>query len=95
MTEEKTEVTPEQKYFDEVLTKFNENPNDETLTEPERVLLDKIRSAQKEMSDLATEFETNNKEVAERQEKGARMAQQLAHLQGRSQGYVDSLLALR
>lgn len=95
MTEEKVVVSPEQEYFNQVLAKFNENPQDEALTEPERVLLEKIKTTQKEMSELATEFETLNKEVAERQERGAQLAQRMAHLQGRSQGYVDSLLALR
>jgi len=88
-------MTPEQAYLQEVLGKFNENPADESLGETEKVLLAKIRTTQQSIADLAKQVEDLNTEIRERQEKGNGLVQQLVHLQGQSQGYVDSLLALK
>jgi len=88
-------VSPEQAYFQEILEKFNTNPEDPSLKDVERVLLGKIQIAQKSISELAKQVEELNSEIRERQEKGNQLVQQLVHLQGQSQGYVDSLLALR
>lgn len=93
--EEARPVSPEQAYFEEVLTKFNTNPEDPSLQDIERVLLAKVQTAQKSISELSKQVENLNTEIRERQEKGSQLVQQLVHLQGQSQGYVDSLLALR
>jgi len=88
-------MSPEQEYLQAVLQKFNENPADETLNDVERALLGKIRNTQKSIADLAKQVEDLNAEIRERQEKGNGLVQQLVHMQGQSQGYVDSLLALK
>jgi t-SNARE complex subunit (syntaxin) len=101
MTEGKQEdtqpkpLTPEQLYFEGILKKFNANPNDTALSEAERVLLSKIKATQTIIADLAKQVEDLNTEIRERQEKGDQLIQQLIHAQGQSQGFVDSLLALR
>lgn len=88
-------LTTEQAYFQEVLEKFNTNPEDPSLQDVERVLLRKIKAAQQSISELAKQVEDLNAEIRERQEKGNQLVQKLVHLQGQSQGFVDSLLALR
>ena len=98
MTEEvkqEQQLTPEQAYLQEVLEKFNTNPEDPSLQDVERVLLEKIRGTQQGISEIAKQIEELNAEIRERQEKGNQLVQQLVHLQGQSQGFVDSLLALR
>ena len=89
------QLSPEQAYLQGVLAKFNENPEDPTLHQAERVLLKKIRDVQQAIAEAAKQVEELNTEIRERQEKGNQVVQQLVHLQGQSQGYVDSLLALR
>ena len=93
--EEAAVVSPDQTYLQGVLKKFNENPEDPALAQAERVLLGKIRDTQKTLADLAKQVEVLNAEIRERQEAGNGLVQQLVHAQGLSQGYVDSLLALR
>jgi len=88
-------VSPEQAYLNDILQKFNINPEDESLKETEKLLLSKIQAVQKAISEASKEIEQLNEEIRERQEKGNGLVQKLVHLQGQSQGYVDSLLALR
>lgn len=93
--QEQRQLTPEQAYLEEILQKFNANPEDPTLGDAERVLLSRIQTVQRNIGDVAKQIEELNGEIRERQEKGNQLVQQLVHLQGQSQGYVDSLLALR
>jgi len=88
-------MTPEQAYLQDILQKFNADPEDPTLQTAEKVLLTKIQTTQQNIADVAKQIEELNNEIRERQEKGNQLVQQLVHLQGQSQGYVDSLLALR
>lgn len=97
MSETKQEpvLTQDQAYLQEVLQKFNTNPEDESLKDVEKVLLGKIRETQEAISKISQEIEDLNTEIRERQEKGNGLVQQLVHLQGQSQGFLDSLLALK
>ena len=88
-------LTTEQVYLQEVLEKFNTNPDDPSLQDVERVLLGKIKVAQKSIAEATKQVEDINAEIRERQERGNVVVQQLVHLRGQSQGLVDSLLALR
>jgi len=92
---EQIQLTPDQAYLQAVLEKFNVNPEDPTLQDVEKILLSRIRDTQHEISQLAQEVEKLNGEICERQEKGNQLVQQLVHKQGQSQGYVESLLALK
>lgn len=84
-----------QTYLEDVLKKFNANPNDPSLDDVEKVLLRRIQEVHIEISNLSKQLEGLNKEIKERQDKGEQLVQQLVHLQGKSQGFVDSLLALK
>lgn len=88
-------VSSGEAYFREILDKFNKDPNDPTLEKAERILLTQIQAAQKSISEIAGQIDTLNEEIKERQQKNETLVQQLIHLQGKSQGFVDSLLALR
>ncbi|KKM23462.1 hypothetical protein LCGC14_1614970 [marine sediment metagenome] len=88
-------LTPDQLYLQGVLQKFNVNPSDPALNETERVILSKVKMTQQSISDLAKQLEDLNAEIRESQEKSNGLVQQLVHAQGLSQGYIDSLLALR
>lgn len=92
---DQVQLTPDQAYLQSILERFNANPEDPTLHDVEKVLLARIREVQQEVSKLTQEVEQLNTEIRERQEKGNALVQQLIHKQGQSQGYLDSLLALR
>lgn len=94
-TKQEPVLTQDQAYLQEVLQKFNTNPEDESLKDVEKVLLGKIRETQEAISKISQEIEDLNTEIRERQEKGNGLVQQLVHLQGQSQGFLDSLLALK
>lgn len=95
MEETKQVMTPEQLYLQGLLDKFNTNPEDPTLQQVERVLLKKLVEVHKNINDLSGQINTLNEEIKEKQQKGNALVQQVTHLQGQSQGYLDSLLALR
>lgn len=77
-----------QVYLESVLAKYNADPNDPSLSVAERVLMGKIALSQKEINDKVTEINELNK-------KAQALTQQVVHLQGQSQGFLDSLLALK
>jgi hypothetical protein len=85
----------QQMYLENILEKFNANPDDPSLGDIEKVLLRKIQEVHIKISNLSKQLEGLNKEIKERQDKGEPLVQQLVHLQGKSQGYIDSLLALK
>lgn len=86
------ELTPDQEYLNSILEKFNADPNDESLSETERVLLQKVMDVEKEVVELSEQFNTLAEEIKAKQEKAN---QQILLKKGQSQGLVDSLLALR
>jgi len=88
-------LSSDQIYLQEILRKFNANPEDPSLQDVERVLLGKIQITQKAYSEMTKQVEDLNSEIRELQEKGNQFVQQLVHLQGQNQGYVDSLFALK
>ena len=81
-------VSEAQTYLQSVLDRFNVNPEDPTLSVAERVLMKKIAEAQKNISEKIQEVNKLNQEAQG-------LTQQVVHLQGHSQGLLDSLLALR
>ena len=81
-------VTEAQKYLQSVLDRFNVNPEDPSLSVAERVLMKKIAEAQKNISEKVQEVNKLNQDAQA-------LTQQIVHLQGHSQGLLDSLLALR
>jgi len=74
--------------IDVELAKFNANPEDPGLSEAERVLMGKIVLVQKDIAEKVNRVNELNKESQE-------LTQQVVHLQGQSQGFLDSLLALK
>lgn len=81
-------VTEAQRYLQSVLDRFNVNPDDPSLSVAERVLMKKIAEAQKNISEKVQKVNELNQEAQG-------LTQQIVHLQGHSQGLLDSLLALR
>lgn len=92
MENKMAELTPDQEYLNSILEKFNADPNDESLSETERVLLQKVMDVEKEVVELSEQFNTLAEEIKAKQEKAN---QQILLKKGQSQGLVDSLLALR
>ena len=92
---EQDQLTSEQLYLKEVLEKFNVNSNDPTLQDVERILLTKIKEDHKLIAEKAQEIDKLNAEICTQQENSKNILQQITHLQGQSQGYVESLLAIR
>lgn len=81
-------VSPSQAYLEAVIAKFNANPHDPELSDAERVLMGKIVATQKDISEKVNRVNELNKE-------SQTLTQQVVHLQGQSQGFLDSLLALK
>ena len=77
-----------QAYLESVVAKFNANPKDPSLSVAERTLMSKIAASQKEISDKVQKLNDLNQEVQQ-------LNQQIVHLQGQSQGFLDSLLVLK
>lgn len=77
-----------QKYIQGVLEKFNVDPDDQELTVAERTLMRKIAETQRSINEKVEKITELNKEAQT-------LNQQVIHLQGQSQAFLDSLLALR
>jgi predicted transcriptional regulator len=77
-----------QVYLESVLARFNANPEDPSLSVAERVLMSKIAASQKEISEKVQKVNELNQEAQQ-------LTQAVVHLQGQSQGFLDSLLALK
>lgn len=90
-----TQMSPEVAYLNDLLKKFNENPDDPSLNPMVKFLLGQIRTSQQEVSDIMKQVETLNNEIRERQSKGEALIQQLNRKQGESQGYINTILAIR
>lgn len=93
--EKQVVLTEEQKYLQSILAKFNDNSADSSLTDIERVLLGKVAVIEKEVNTLVESFNNLNKEISEKQENMNVLNQQLLLKRGKSQGLIESLLALR
>jgi len=78
----------DQKYLQGVLEKFNTNPDSPELSVAERTLMRKIAESQRNINEKVQKINEINKEAQN-------LIQQVVHLQGQSQGFLDSLLALR
>lgn len=80
--------TEAQQYLQGVLDKFNSNPEDPSLSAAERALMRKIADTQRDLNEKVQKINELNQEAQN-------LTQQVVHLQGQSQGFIDSLLALR
>jgi hypothetical protein len=92
---DQNQLTQEQAYLQAILEKFNTDPEDPTLQHAEKILLTKIKEIQQFISERTKEIDALNIEIRERQEKGNAIVQKVVHAQGQSQGYLESLLAVR
>jgi peptidoglycan hydrolase CwlO-like protein len=88
-------LNPNQAYLQDLLNKFNADPNDPTLDDTTKVLLGQVILVQQDVSKFSKQIEDLNAEIKERQDKGNQLLQQVIHKQGESQGYVNALLKLR
>jgi hypothetical protein len=98
MTEEQqtsNNLNPDQAYLQDLLNKFNANPNDPTLDDTVKILLGQVIAVQQDVSSVSKQIEDLNAEIKERQDKGNQLLQKIIHKQGESQGYVTALLKLR
>lgn len=93
--EQKQQLTPEQEYMLGVLNKFNANPEDPTLSNAEKVLMGRILSAKQMVASLTKQMEDLNTTITKCQNDKNILMQQLLFAEGQSQGYEDSLLALK
>jgi len=84
-----------QVYFKELVDKFNKDHNDPTFTHAEKFLLTRIMEVGKAVSELEEKIKKLNEEANEKMSQVNELTKQAINLQGRSQGYTDSLLSLR
>jgi len=84
-----------QEYLKDILEKFNANNSDSTLSDAERLLLQKTVGVEKEINNLSQEFVKLNNEIKEKQDQMNQLNQKIVLKRGQSQGFVESLLVLR
>jgi len=89
------QLTPEQQYLQDLLNKFNANPDDLELSKAQRTLLRQVQSVTKELSETLVKADEVAKEIQDRQNTLGGLNQQSLLKRGQSQGLVDALLALR
>lgn len=90
-----SDINEKNSYLNDILKKFNDNPEDPSLDKVAYILLTQIREVQEKITELSAEISKINEEILERQKKGESIIQQITHKQGESQGYVNALLKLR
>lgn len=93
--EQTAPLSPEQKYLQGILAKFNANAEDASLSTAEKLLLQRVVVVEKEVNDLAQKFVELSEEVKKKQDEMNSLNQQIILRRGQSQGLVESLLALR
>ena len=82
-------------YLQEVFDKFNADPFDESLKDFERLLMNKFQEVQEAIAKSSKEIDGVNEDINKLQDKGNSLVKRITHLRGQSQGFLDSLLALR
>lgn len=89
------ELSPDNKYLQELLNKYGANQSDESLTAVQRTLLAQVQTLTKDVGSITSQAEELSKEITERQNTIMQLNQQVLHKRGQSQGLIDALLALR
>lgn len=82
-------------YIEDVLKKFNENPEDESLTDAEKTLLGQVREVEKTVSEMAERINNLENEIGERRNKIAELSSNLLFAKGMSRGLTDALNLLK
>lgn len=81
MTESNIKNEEDKRYIDSIITKFNANKDDQTLSVSEKTLLNKILETENNIADA-------NKEMVELKAK-------LSHLQSQALAFIDAIICLR
>lgn len=75
--------------------KYNADPNDASFSPAQKALLDQLKAVQTEAVEINKQIEQINKEIKEKQEKGAELLQQSLFKQGQNQGLLDALMSVK
>jgi translation initiation factor 2B subunit (eIF-2B alpha/beta/delta family) len=82
-------------YINQLLEKYNVDPDDETFTIAERVLLKKIVKVEQTATDIIEQIKDVEKEINETQQKLTTLNSNLLHTKGQSKGLLEALLSLK
>jgi len=84
-----------QEYLQELVAKYNANPNDETLSEVEKVLLAKVAEAEKNLNTLVQQATELEKEINSKSQSLADLRATMVREKGKSDAFVEALVALK
>lgn len=93
--EEQAQPNPKQVYLQAVLDKYKENPQDETLSQAERVLLQQAFAKEQRIGELLQQSESIKQEIETKHKQLQLLDQQVVFERGQMTGMVESLLALK
>jgi len=82
-------------YIQELIKKFNEDPEDSTILAHEKVILAKVYETEGQKQQLVDEAEELAKEAEEKFKELELKKQQIAHLATRSGAFIDSIIAMK
>lgn len=84
-----------QEYLKDLVTKYNANPNDATITDNERLFLGKIQEVEKKIGGFMQQIEAIEKEMNQKTQQMVELRSLIMKERGRSDAFVESILALR
>lgn len=84
-----------QEYLKDLVSKYNANPSDPTITDNERLFLSKIQEAEKKVAGFMQQIEGIEKEINQRTQQLVELRGQILKERGRSDAFVESILSLR
>jgi len=84
-----------QEYLQELVVKYNANPNDETLSEVEKVLLTKVAEAEKNLNTLLQQATDLEKELSAKSQSLSDLRATMVREKGKSDAFVEALVALK
>jgi len=84
-----------QEYLQALVAKYNANPNDETLSEVEKVLLAKVAEAEKNLNGLVQQATELEKDINSKSQSLADLRATMVREKGKSDAFVEALVALK
>ena len=84
-----------QEYIQNLVAKYNANPNDETLSATEKTLLAKIAGVERKVAELFKQAEELEKEINAKTQSLMEVRNVVVRERGKSEAFLEALLALK
>jgi hypothetical protein len=84
-----------QEYLKFLIDKYNNNPNDETFTKTEKVIMDKVLEAHKKLASLIQQKNDVEKEINDRRKVATELEAEMVKAKLKADANIETLFALR